>query len=133
MRNNSSYYTPEFFTEKEFNRCFPPCSLKDMDDSFMWSLDNARRSAGIPFVINSAFRTVQFEKLRGRDGTSSHCAGLAVDIRCNTSVNRLKILKALIEEGFQRIGIADSFIHVDSDWKKPACIWLYSPDKKEGD
>lgn len=118
-------YVPRYFSEKEMNRCNPPCSLADMDDAFMIGLDNARHEAGIPFVLNSAYRSVQHELFKGRDGTSSHCAGIAVDIRCNTSVTRLKVLRALLAEGFTRIGIAQDFIHVDADWKKPQCIWLY--------
>jgi hypothetical protein len=34
---------------------------------------------------------------------------------------------ALIASGFTRIGIADTFIHVDNDpVKTPAVVWLYA-------
>lgn len=115
-----------YFQEKEFNRCTPGCSLQDMNQTFMQKLDNARRIAGIPFVINSAFRSVEYEKAHGRKGTSSHTLGRAVDIRCNTNENRIIIVDALLRAGFNRIGIAKTYIHVDDSPKhKPYVMWHY--------
>ena len=118
-------YQPRYFTDEEFKRASPACFLSDMSCQFMKFLDEAREKAGIPFVISSAYRTVEHELQRGRPGTSSHCKGIAVDIKCWSSVNRLKIVKALIECGAVRIGIHPKFIHVDLDYTKPQCIWLY--------
>lgn len=118
--------TAKYFTEGEFKRCNPPCSLQDMNQNLMWRLDNARYTAGIPFVLNSAFRSVAYEKSKGRAGTSSHCKGLAVDIRCNSDTNRWKIMKALIDNGFTRIGIGKTYIHADIDTQKTqGVIWHY--------
>lgn len=118
-------YHPKYFKEEEFKRATPSCSLSDMSDAFMIGLDNLRVAAGIPLVISSAYRSPEHEQSKGRSGTSSHCKGIAVDIRCNTSSNRLKIVKAALDVGFVRIGIHPNFIHIDADWLKPACIWLY--------
>lgn len=119
-----SYY-PKYFSESEFKRASPACSLSDMSDGFMIGLDNLRERCGIPLVISSAYRSVDHELSRGRSGSSSHCKGIAVDIRCNTSQNRFKILHAALELGFKRIGIHKNFIHIDADYTKPDCIWLY--------
>lgn len=118
-------YKPKYFTDSEFKRASPACSLSDMSDQFMKFLDEAREKAGVPFVISSAYRTVEHELSRGRAGTSSHCKGIAVDISCVTSYNRLKIVKALLDAGAVRIGIHKRFIHVDLDYTKDKCIWLY--------
>ena len=107
--------TAQYFNESEFKRCTPPCSLQDMNQSTMKRLDCARSIAGIPFVINSAYRTPEYEKAHGRKGTSSHTLGRAVDIRCNTSENRYKIIKAALECGICRIGVGSNFIHLDND------------------
>lgn len=115
----------EHFKDEEFTKCIPSCHLTDMNFEFMVGIENARIIAGVPFIINSAYRTKEHELSRGRKGTSSHCKGLALDIQCKDSVTRLAILKGLIEEGFSRIGIHERFIHVDADTTKPACIWLY--------
>lgn len=115
-----------YFQEKEFNRCTPGCSLQDMNQDFMKKLDNARRIAGIPFVINSAFRSVEYEKAHGRKGTSSHTLGRAVDIRCNSDENRFIVVDALYRAGFNRIGIGKTYIHVDDSPKHKQCVmWHY--------
>ena len=89
-------------------------------------LDMAREVAGIPFVLNSAYRSKSWEQKKGRPGTSSHCKGVAVDIRCATSANRWKVVNALIVAGFNRIGIANTYIHADNDTSKTQqVIWHY--------
>ena len=103
------------FSESEFKRCDPPCSLQDMSQVLMDKLDSAREAAGIPFVLNCAYRSVAWDKAKGRSGNSAHTRGLAVDIRCNTSANRFKIVSALLSVGFRRIGIGKSFVHADID------------------
>lgn len=114
-----------YFVESEFEQARPACSLSDMDANFMQRLDTARELAGVPFIINSAFRSVEYEKSKGRKGTSSHCKGCAVDLHCISASNRFNIVSALVKAGFKRIGIAKTFIHVDFDNEKDSFIWLY--------
>jgi len=96
-----------------------------MNLDFLHKLDEARELAGVPFIITSGYRTPQHNlDVGGRVG-SSHIKGLAVDISCDNSGNRERILTALIQVGFRRIGIAKSFIHTDLDHDKPNAIWLY--------
>ena len=116
----------KYFSEAEFKRCTPPCSMQDMNQEMMRRLDNARFQAGIPFVLNSAFRSVAYEKSKGRGGNSAHTRGMAVDIRCNTSQNRMKILMALLDNGFNRIGIGKTYVHADCDKTLPQnVVWHY--------
>jgi|TARA_Y100000033_G_C2742113_1_gene109068 uncharacterized protein YcbK (DUF882 family) len=95
---------------------------------FLHKLDSARDIAGIPFKINSAYRQPAHNlNVGGRVG-SSHvkvpCK--AVDIHCNNSADRSKILNALFKVGLgRRVGIAKTFIHVDNDTDKGNAIWLY--------
>lgn len=118
--------TAKYFKESEFRKCVPSCSLQDMNQGTMDKLDAAREIAGIPFVLNSAYRSKAWEAKQGRDGTSSHTKGMAVDIRCNTNANRMKIVRALIEAGFVRIGIGKTFVHVDDDAAKSQNVmWHY--------
>lgn len=118
--------TATYFKESEFRKCVPPCSLQDMEQETMDKLDAARETAGIPFVLNSAFRSVAHEKSKGRNGTSSHTKGRAVDIRCNTSANRMKIVVGLLDAGFTRIGIGKTYVHADDDPNKPqGVMWDY--------
>ena len=118
--------TAKYFSEREFQRCVPACSLQDMQQHTMDRLDAARRIAGIPFVLNSAYRSRKYELTKGRTGTGAHTAGCAVDIRCNTSENRYKIVASLLMAGFTRIGIGKTYIHADDDITKTQnVIWHY--------
>lgn len=112
-----------YFKDFEFRKATPSCFLDDMSEEFMLKLDDARSLCSFKFVINSAYRSPEYEKQHGRSGTSSHCKGLAVDISCLTSVCRLKMIMCLLAVGFRRIGIYPTFIHVDSDSSKPASLW----------
>ena len=119
-------YQPRYFTQAEFKRCTPSCSLADMDDGFLRTLDRVREYAGIPLVLNCAYRSVAWDKAKGRSGNSAHTRGKAVDIRCNASVTRWKIVRAAIDAGVRRIGIGDGFVHLDTDDTLPQCVmWTY--------
>ena len=98
---------------------------ENMNKDFLFVLDEAREFAGIPFIINSAYRSPN-HPLSVKNPTSSHIKGLAVDIKATDNATRFKIVEALISVGFTRIGIADTFIHVDLDFdKRQDIIWTY--------
>lgn len=121
---NTSLY--RHFHPEEFLLCDPPCFIEQMDHEFLTALDNAREIAGFPFVLNSAYRSRDYEiQKKGRSGTSSHCKGLAVDISCLTGPYRIRMVRALLSAGFTRLGIGKTFIHVDMDPDKVPSIWLY--------
>lgn len=96
-----------------------------MNVDFLAKLDEAREYANIPFIINSAYRSPE-HPLSIKNPTSSHIKGLAVDISAKDSIDRFLILDALLAVGFSRIGVSDSFIHVDSDIDKAQnVVWTY--------
>ena len=98
---------------------------ENMNKDFLFVLDEAREFAGIPFIINSAYRSPN-HPLSVKNPTSSHIKGLAVDIKATDNATRFKIVEALISVGFTRIGIADTFVHVDLDFdKRQNIIWTY--------
>jgi uncharacterized protein YcbK (DUF882 family) len=97
-----------------------------MDHVLMKKLDIARQVAGLPFIVTSGFRSKIWEKEQGRDGTSSHTKGLAIDLKVQDSIARYKIINSLLSVGLSRIGIGNNFIHVDIDKDKPSnVIWHY--------
>ena len=76
--------------------------------------------------INGARSVRAWEKVNGRSGNSAHTKGKAVDIRCNTSSNRYKIVAAALACGVRRIGIGKTFVHIDNDGTLPqGVIWDY--------
>lgn len=113
-----------YFKPVEFEKAMPACSIDQMDESFLLKLDDARALCSVPFIINSAYRSPEYERSKSRLGTSSHCKGLAVDLRCSSASDRLKILVCLIVVGFRRIGLYNGFIHVDMDTSKRPSLWL---------
>lgn len=90
-----------------------------MQPSTLAMLDNARDIAGVPFTINSGFRTVAHNKAVGGVANSSHLGGWAADIK-TTPATQTKVLAAVRKAGFKRIGIYKTFIHVDNDPTKPS-------------
>jgi len=116
----------KYFKASEFRRCSPACSIEQMSDRFLALMDEVRERAGIPLVINSAYRSRSWEIAHGRSGNSAHTKGLALDIRCNTSANRWRIVSAALSCGLRRIGIGKTYVHLDADESLPQnVIWDY--------
>lgn len=112
------------FKLNEF-RC-PCCGKVLIDEHLVDMLDQAREIAGVPFVITSGYRCRKHNEEIGGKPNSAHLKGQAADIAVRDSQNRYAILRALLEVGFMRIGIAKDFIHADIDWSKPhPVIWVY--------
>lgn len=91
-------------------------------------LERARQIAKVPFVINSGSRCEKHNREVGGVRNSAHLIDLAADIRILDCHHRHRILRALLQAGFTRIGIGKTFIHVDIDTRKEKpqlCIWTY--------
>ena len=114
------------FKRDEFDSSDEPSSGDNMKHEFMQRLQCARDIAGVSFKINSGYRTKSHNEKVGGKLNSSHLYGCAADIHCADDITRWKILSALMDAGFNRIGISKTFIHVDSDETKNADrIWMY--------
>ena len=103
----------------------------NMDIDFIKKLDLARELSGVPFKINSGFRTPEYNVYLASKGfkvakNSPHLKGLAADISTKNSKTRYKVIEALIKAGFRRIGIGETFVHCDTDdTKSMDIIWTY--------
>ena len=113
------------FQLSEFDSPDVKGSGSKMSSYVLERLDYARGVSGIPYKINSAYRTELHNTLIKGSPTSSHLGGWAVDIHCTDSRSRERIVHGLVQAGFQRIGIANTFIHADIDPHKNPAIWLY--------
>tara|TARA_R100001443_G_scaffold114821_2_gene131388 strand:+ start:1386 stop:1739 length:354 start_codon:yes stop_codon:yes gene_type:complete len=115
-----------YFVLSEFDSPDSPGSGVNMDSDFLEMLDKARERAEVPFRITSGYRTKEHNKAVGGVENSSHTLGLAADISCEDSARRYLIIEALLYVGFNRIGIAPTFIHVDLAIDRPQnLIWTY--------
>ena len=116
----------KYFKLSEFDSPDMVGSGEAMDKEFLSKLDQARSLCDIPFRITSGYRSEAHNRKVGGVSNSSHTKGLAADIACTNSSARHIILSALLKVGLNRIGIADTFIHVDRDPSKVAnVIWTY--------
>lgn len=114
----------KFFKESEFVRV--GCSISDLNPESLERLDRAREIAGVPFVINSAYRSPDYEREHGRSGSGAHTLGRAFDVACKDSLCRYRIIFGAISAGFTRIGIGKTFVHLDDALTLPnPRIWLY--------
>lgn len=121
----------DYFKLSEFDSPDLPGSGAKMDKAFLGMLSYARHRARVPFLITSGYRTKAYNKELIKRGfkassVSSHLKGIAADIYVRNDSSRFAILQALIDAGFTRIGIGETFIHVDTDGeKKDNIIWTY--------
>lgn len=114
----------KYFTWDEFACNCGACQNK-IDHSLVEDLDRIRDNLQEPMVITSGYRCESYNREVGGVEGSAHTKGLAVDIACNTSQMRYKLLSELLGH-FYRIGIAKDFIHADRDPTKPqGVIWTY--------
>ena len=126
MKKVNTFSGIKYFKQSEFDSPDVIKSGGNMDVDFIYRLDQAREIAGIPFVINSGYRTPAHNKEEGGVEDSSHLKGKAADIKATNSNQRALIVKSLIQVGFNRIGIDNGYVHVDNDLSKPENVfWLY--------
>lgn len=105
---------------------FRPEEVKGLQPELVEMLDRLRFEAGIPLTINSGFRSEAKNSAVGGVKDSAHTTGFACDLACTDGLSRIKIVRAALDVGFDRIGIANTFVHVDIDKSKPhPRIWLY--------
>ena len=118
------------FREEEFT-CRCGCGTHNPNRGFLERLERARMRAEIPFIITSGSRCQKHNEDVGGVDSSSHLASdvmesHAGDIESRGSRQRGIIIPSLLAVGFNRIGIAKSFTHVDIDPAlPPGVIWLY--------
>lgn len=113
-----------YFERNEF-RC-PCCKRVQASGWLVHLLNKARESYGKPIFINSGYRCEKHNKAVGSKSTSAHRKGLAVDLKCDNSTDRYLLIYILLQVGFKRIGIGDTFIHVDIDESLPQeVMWGY--------
>jgi uncharacterized protein YcbK (DUF882 family) len=96
----------------------------EIKQEFVIKLDELRDLCGFPFVITSGYRSKEHgvEAVKLTPGT--HNEGIAADIKVSNGTQRRAIVKNAIAMGFNGIGVAKTFVHVDSRRTAPV-IWTY--------
>ncbi|MCK6695473.1 MAG: D-Ala-D-Ala carboxypeptidase family metallohydrolase, partial [Thermoanaerobaculia bacterium] len=71
--------------------------------------------SGVPFRVNSGYRTPEHNAAVGGVPDSAHTRGWAADIAARTLEQKIRIVRAARSVGFNRFGIYDTFVHLDCD------------------
>ena len=99
------------FKLKEF-QCKDGSQLVKIDSELLHKLQKLRDSIGKPIIINSGYRTPEYNKKVGGAKNSHHMKGQAVDIRIS-GLKPEEIAKIAEKVGFTGIGIYRNFTHLD--------------------
>lgn len=111
------------FSDDEM-RCKCGCGQCLMDPNFLKLLDLIRDDVGEPLGVVSGYRCDKHDQEVNGDG--NHPTGEAVDIAAPLSRIRFKIISAAIKRGIKRIGIAKTFLHLDTVEEHPQdVVWIY--------
>lgn len=117
----------ENFSYREFACKCGKCGLGGVEISreLLTALQVVRTVYGKPMVIVSGLRCPTHNRNEGGKDDSAHLTGEAVDIEVGNSRDRYELL-SLLMVNFQRIGIGDSFLHVDiKQDKTQQVVWTY--------
>lgn len=116
----------KYFKISEFDSPDLKGSGEGMNKDLLQIIDKARDLFAKPIHINSGMRTVERNALVGGSENSSHLRGLAIDVACDNSRDRYRLIEIFMLLGINRIGIAKTFIHIDIDPEKDTdVIWTY--------
>ena len=91
---------------------------------FVSALDDLRGVCGFPFIVTSGYRSPLHSIEAAKEKPGQHTVGNAADIKVRNGVERFTIVKNAIALGFKGIGIANTFVHVDTR-ENDAVIWTY--------
>ena len=97
-----------YFTKSE-TQCKCGCGM-DIKDETRNRLNIARVECGIPIYLTNGARCIEHNKEIGGAKNSDHIYGTAVDVQPQSVKSKYKIMKALMNAGFDRI-----FVYMDKD------------------
>lgn len=100
------------FSLHEFE-CKDRSHLVKIDEELIEKLQKLRDMLGKPIIVNSGYRTSEYNKRIGGALKSQHMLGTAADIRVSKMAPS-EVAKYAQQVGFRGIGIYDTFVHVDT-------------------
>jgi hypothetical protein len=106
----------------------PCCHFLNIDNTrrLCARLECARSQYG-PMEIASGYRCIIHNLEVGGANFSRHLDGKAADIRVLTDGDRFRLVRALLDNGFRRIGIGKDIVHADIDDSAVPLMWTYYP------
>lgn len=118
-----------FFQPREFDsKDAPGSGATKMNMPFVEKLDGIRGDVGFPLKVNSGYRTPAHNKKVGGAPSSAHVTGHAADLATGSWEKTFAVVKAALNRGIRRIGIAANgrYVHLDLSPLNPQPrIWFY--------
>ena len=130
MNQNENYYTWTKGEKSQINKYFntselsckcshPECKDQKISKNLIERLTKVRVELNKPLIVTSAFRCSQYQKDLAESGAntvvakqSQHELGNAVDVVPNGAT--VTQLQPIAEKQFKAIGIAKTFLHLDT-------------------
>ena len=112
----------KYFKREEFNCTHT--NKNEMDDAFLAKLDQLREECGFPFRITSGYRDPSHPNEARKEKPGTHSQGIAADIAVSNGFERMNIVHNALKLGFGGVGVAKSFVHVDTRTTTPV-MWTY--------
>jgi len=101
------------------------CGENLIDPRIVGLVEQIEATAG-KLKVTSGYRCENQNRKVGGAKRSAHTLGLAVDVLCRHSRPRFHIVKTALNLGIHRIGIGNTFVHLDIDRSKdPEVVWMY--------
>lgn len=113
----------KYFRLEEFNCTHT--NKNEMDPAFLEKLDALREECGFPFTITSGYRDESHPNEARKKIPGTHNQGIAADIAISNGTERINIVHQALKMGFGGIGVAKTFVHVDTRTTTPV-MWTYS-------
>ena len=112
----------KYFSRDEF-KC-SETGNNEIQDEFIHALDKLRESCGFPFAITSGYRDPSHSVEAKKEKAGQQTLGIAADIAVSGGSQRFIIVSKALELGFSGIGVARTFVHVDTRTTQPM-LWCY--------
>lgn len=91
-----------------------------IDQGSLDALNALREAVNRPLIINSGYRSPEYNKMIGGAPSSYHLKGQAFDIRAS-HYEQLELFYHASRVGFHGFGFYDTFIHLDT--RPLLCFW----------
>lgn len=104
-------------------RCKCGCGQLQTDKDFLNKLSKLRELCGFPLTVTSYFRCCNHPEEASKAVPGWHNKGMAIDIVKPQGIRGYLLLKNAIKVGFTGIGVAKTFIHLDT--RDTPAVWGY--------
>lgn len=112
----------KYFKIEDFN-C-QETGENEVSHEFIHRLDELREACGFPFIVVSGYRSKDHSIEARKQKPGTHTQGIASDIAVRGGIQRRLVVKKALELGFNGIGVAKTFVHVDIREGDPV-MWSY--------